>query len=177
MIRSHRAGLLLLLLTACETPPAPEESFARGNILLDSGDPRGAIQAYTDALEKNPRHAQAYNNRGLARASLHEYNLALADYDDCLALPEPFAAAYYNRGVARLRVSRKGEAVVDFTEALRLNPQYVRALAGRGLAFSAGGDRDAALADFRKVLELAPHDWVDRNSIEAEVARLSEAKK
>jgi tetratricopeptide (TPR) repeat protein len=176
MIRLQSA-LLLLFLSACQEIPTAEESFVRGNILLDAGDPRGAIQAYTDALEKSPRLAQAYNNRGLARAAINEYNLALADYDDCLSLPEPFAEAYYNRGVARFRLGRKGEAVVDFTEALKLNPQYVRALAGRGLVFSAGGDRDAALADFRKVLELAPRDWVDRKSIEAEVARLSEPKK
>jgi tetratricopeptide (TPR) repeat protein len=165
--------LVLLLLSACHEIPTAEESFLRGNLLLDSGDPRGAIDEYTAALELNPRLAQAYNNRGLSHAALREYDAAVADYDACLALPNPLSEAFYNRGVARFRLGRKGDAVIDFTEALRLNPQYVRALAGRGLVFAAGGARDPALADFRKALELAPRDWPDRKSIEAEVARLS----
>jgi tetratricopeptide (TPR) repeat protein len=169
--------LLLLVFSACQDSPSSEESFLRGNVLLDSGDPGQAIEAYTSALKQNPKLSRAYNNRGLAHAALKEYEAALADYDDCLALPEPFAEAFYNRGVARFRLGRKGEAVVDFTEALKLSPQYVRALVGRGLVFSAGGDRDSALADYRKALQLSPPDWNERKSVEAEIARLTEPKK
>jgi tetratricopeptide (TPR) repeat protein len=169
--------LALLFLIGCQHPPGAEECFARGNVLLDSGDARGAIGAYTEALEQDPSHARALNNRGLAHAALNEYGFAVQDYNDCLALPNPFAEAYYNRGVAHFRLGRKGEAVVDFTEALKLNPKYVRALVARGLAFSAGGDRDSALADFRKALELSPQDWTERKSVEAEIARLGEPKK
>ncbi len=175
MIRLRPA--FLLFLCACQEMPTAEESFLRGNVLLDSGDPRGAIDSYTTALEQNPKLPRAYNNRGLAHAALKEFDAAVADYDHCLALPEPFAEAYYNRGVARFRLDRKADAVLDFTEALKLNSQYVRAFAGRGLVFSAGGDRDSALADFRKALELAPQDWSERKSIEAEIARISEPKK
>lgn len=166
-----------VLLAACEATPTAEESFLRGNLLLDSGDPRGAIGAYSEALEQNPHYARALNNRGLAYAALKEYGFAISDYDECLALPNPFAEAYYNRGVARFRTGRKGDAVVDFTEALKLNPQYVRALVARGLVFSAGGDRDSALADFHKALQLSPPDWSERKSVEAEIARLAEPKK
>lgn len=169
--------LLLLFIAGCKELPTAEESFIRGNLLLDSGDPRAAIEEYTIALEQNPGHGLAWNNRGLAHAALKEFDFAIADYDRCLALPEPFAEAYYNRGIARFRVGRKGDAVVDLTEALKLNPQYLRALAGRGLVFSAGGDRESALADFRKALEMAPTDWPERKSVEAEVARLSEPTK
>jgi tetratricopeptide (TPR) repeat protein len=171
------APFLLMLLGACQATPTAEESFVRGNVLLDAGDPRGAIEAYTLALDQNPRLARAYNNRGLAHASLKEYEFAIEDYDHCLAQVEPFAEAYYNRGVARFRLGRKGEAVLDFTEALKLNPQYVKALVGRGLVFSAGGDRDSALADLRKALQLSPADWSERKSVEAEIARLREPKK
>jgi len=169
--------LVLTFLGACQATPPAEECFVRGNVLLDEGDARGAIEAYTEALEQNPKLARAYNNRGLAYATLREYGFALADYDDCLALPEPFAEAYYNRGVARFRLGRKGEAVVDFTEAIKLNPQYARAFVGRGLVFSAGGDRDSALADFRKALEISPPDWAERRSVEAEITRLDGPKK
>lgn len=176
MIRMQ-AVFFLLFLSACQEIPTAEDSFLRGNVLLDAGDPRGAIDAYTTALDQDPKLPRAYNNRGLAHAALKEFDAAVADYDRCIALPEPFAEAYYNRGVARFRLGRKGDAVLDFTEALKLNPQYIRAFAGRGLVFSAGGDREAALADFRKALELAPQDWPERKSIEAEIARLSEPKK
>jgi len=176
MSRSVIVGCLLLA-SACQAPRTAEESFLRGNLLLDSGDLRGAIGAYTEALDLNPRYARALNNRGLAHSALKEYEVALADYDVCLAQPEPFPEAYYNRGVARFRLGRKGEAVADFTEALKLQPRYVNALVGRGLVFSAGGDRDSALADFKKALELSPPDWVERKSVEAEIGRLAEPKK
>lgn len=167
----------IALMAACHSAPPAEECFSRGNVLLDAGEPAGAIEAYTTALEQNGRHARAYNNRGLARAALKDYEGALSDYTACLALPDPFAEAFYNRGVALLRLGRKGEAIVDFTDALKLNPQYARAHAGRGLAFAAGGDKASALADYRKALEMAPSDWSDRKAIEAEIARLSEPKK
>lgn len=176
MIR-YGAALLLVLSLGCQTPSTAEESFIRGNLLFDSGDAKGAIASYTEALEKNPKYAQALNNRGLAYASLKEYGFALSDYDNCLALPEPFAEAYYNRGVAHLHLDHKGAAVLDFTEALKLNPKYLRALVGRGLAFSAGGDRGSALADLRKALETAPPDWGERKSVEVEISRLADPGK
>src|SRR5579884_3427404 len=120
--------LALLFSCGCQYSPGAEECFARGNALLDSGDAQGAIGAYTEALEQDPRNARALNNRGLAHAALHEYGFALQDYEDCLALPGPFAEAYYNRGAALLHLGRKGDAVIDFTEALKLNPKYLRAL-------------------------------------------------
>jgi tetratricopeptide (TPR) repeat protein len=166
-----------LLPAACQSLPPADESFARGNVLLDAGDAPGAIGAYTAALQQNDRHALAYNNRGLARAALKDYEGALSDYTACLALPDPFAEAHYNRGIALLRLGRKGEAIVDFTDALKLNPQYARAHAGRGLAFAAGGDKASALADYRKALDVAPPDWSDRKAVEAEIAKLSEPKK
>jgi len=177
MIRRCGVRLLLLFGCACQTAPTPEESFLRGNVLLDSGDPRSAISAYTEALECRPQHAMALNNRGLAYAALKEYGFALADYDDCLALPEPFSEAYYNRAIALFRLGRKSDAVVDFTRALKLNPRYVRALVGRGLVFSSAGDRTSALADFRKALELSPPDWTERKAVEAEIALLTDPKK
>ncbi|HLY08749.1 MAG TPA: tetratricopeptide repeat protein [Planctomycetota bacterium] len=176
MERSLILGCLLFI-SACQTPPTAEESFLRGNVLFDSGDPQGAISAYTEAIELRPRYARALNNRGLAHAELKQYGFAIADYDDCLALPDAPAEAHYNRGIACFHLGRKGEAVVDFTEALKLNPQYVKALVGRGLVFSAGGDRDSALSDFRRALEISPPDWSERKSVEAEIARLSEPPK
>ena len=170
-------AVLGLIPAACQSLPPAEESFARGNVLLDAGDAPGAIDAFTSALEQNGRHARALNNRGLARAALRDFEGALSDYSACLALPEPFAEAHYNRGIALLRLGRKGDAIVDFTDALKLNPQYARAHAGRALAFAAGGDKASALADYRKALDVAPPDWSDRKAVEAEIARLSEPPK
>jgi hypothetical protein len=63
-----RFGLLLALVAVPATllgqpptpaPPTAEESFARGVQLHQSGDILGAIEAYQDALGKDPQRIDA----------------------------------------------------------------------------------------------------------------------
>ena len=75
-----RIGLLLALATIPATvlaqtpaPPAPapltaEESFAKGVQLQQSGDVLGAIEAYQDALGKEPQRTDARSNARLSVA-------------------------------------------------------------------------------------------------------------
>jgi tetratricopeptide (TPR) repeat protein len=171
-------GVLLLLGAGCAgNPESSDDAFARGNNAYDRHDYRGAINAYTVALEEAPAKGRIFNNRGLSRAAIGDLSGALADFDSCLSLPAPLAEGYYNRGVTRLKAGDRGGAVIDLTEAIRLIPVYPRAYAARGLILAGGGDRRGALSDLRRALELAPPDWEERKAIEMEVARLEDVKK
>ena len=44
------------------------------------GDLKGAVQDYTYAIQLNSKFATAYNNRGISREKLKEFDLAISDY-------------------------------------------------------------------------------------------------
>ena len=55
----------------------------------------------TKAIELNPQHADAYNNRGNAKYSLKEYKEAIKDFNQAIELNPQHAKAYNNRGNAK----------------------------------------------------------------------------
>ena len=58
-----------------------QSAFQQGNFLLRLRQIDGAIEAYSYAIELNPRDADAYNNRGVAYISKGECNLAIKDFN------------------------------------------------------------------------------------------------
>eukprot|EP00928_Gymnodinium_smaydae_P065343 TRINITY_DN48505_c0_g1_i1.p1 TRINITY_DN48505_c0_g1~~TRINITY_DN48505_c0_g1_i1.p1 ORF type:complete len:822 (-),score=133.52 TRINITY_DN48505_c0_g1_i1:125-2281(-) len=97
-------------------------AFARASILSDLGDGAGAIDAFSEALEADPRHAEAWSCRGIARLELGDTHGAEADAEALLALDSESASAWGLRGAARLAAERPGEAVQDLETACRLDP-------------------------------------------------------
>jgi len=68
-----------------------------------TGDFRGAIGAYTHAIQLDPRHFKAYFNRGFAHDKLGEFGKAIHDYSQALTIEPNNAYAFYNRGISRDR--------------------------------------------------------------------------
>ena len=68
--------LILTILFGCEysTP------FNQGVTLLDEGQYDQAIAYFNEALEINPRYADAYDNRGLAYYYKGQYDKACSDW-------------------------------------------------------------------------------------------------
>ncbi|GAB4573120.1 MAG: hypothetical protein Kow0077_14530 [Anaerolineae bacterium] len=133
-----------------------EDYFNRGYDRQEIGDLRGAIEAYTRAIELNPNYAEAYNNRGNARDDSGDPHGAIADYTEAIRSKPDYATAYYNRGIVRKSVDDIEGAIADYTEAIRLNPQYAEAYNNRGNARDDNGDPEGALADYNEALRLKP---------------------
>ncbi|NER36823.1 MAG: tetratricopeptide repeat protein [Oscillatoria sp. SIO1A7] len=135
---------------------APEETtiyFQRAEAYRQMGAYEEAIASYSDLIERSA-DAVAYNNRGLARYNLEDYQGSIDDYTQALRLKPSDAVSYSNRGVARLKAGDARGAVRDFDKAIELNPEYASAYNNRGLACSSLDDRPAAIEDLRKAAEL-----------------------
>ncbi|MEO1068623.1 MAG: tetratricopeptide repeat protein [Cyanobacteria bacterium J06638_6] len=100
-----------------------EDFFSQGGEKLDQNDYQGAIKDYTQAVELNPRYAEAYNNRGVAYARLGDRQSAIADYDRAIGLNPDYALAYANRGSSRRELGEREKAAIDYWQAAQLYQQ------------------------------------------------------
>ena len=132
-----------------------------------------AIADFTNAIEINPRYADAYRSRGWAWSDKREYDKAIADYTKVIEINPKDAEAYDYRG----RVwERKGDYdkakadfaqaddlkygysrdIADYTKAIKINPKDADAYYHRGCIWGKKGDYDKAIADLTKAIELDP---------------------
>ena len=119
-------------------------------------NPAKQITSCTDFLDKNPKSAEAYNNRGFAFARINSTKEAIADFGLAVKFDPKFALAYNNLGIA-LRVSgRNDEAIKEFTKAIEIDPKYVTARVGRGISLMVKRDFDAAGKDFDEAIKIDP---------------------
>ena len=102
--------------------------FSVGYLLEKSKVPISAsediILAYDRAISLKPDYAEAYNNRGVAKAEQNRHVDAIADYDRAISLKPDYADAYNNRGVAKADLGQRDMAIVDYDKAIQLQPDY-----------------------------------------------------
>jgi lipoprotein NlpI len=130
--------------------------YNEGLIKVQKGDLDGAIAAYNQALDLDPKMAIAYYNRGNAKNSEGNLDGAIADYTQALVLNPSIALAYCNRGFARQSKGDSDGALADYAHALALNPKMAVALYNRGLIKVQKGDLDGAIADSSQAIDLDP---------------------
>ena len=116
----------------------------------------GAIADFNRALQLDPKNANAYRNRGIAKIELGDLNGAIADYNRALQFDPKFAAAYVNRGLAKQEKGDLDSAIVDYNRAFELNPKLGWAYVDRGSAKLLKSDAAGAIGDFNRALELDP---------------------
>ena len=92
--------------------------FNRGNAKSVRADYEGALQDYTQAIERNwteKVRPSTYFNRANAYADLHQFEEAVADYDK--AGNHESANVHFNKGNALVALGRFGEALQCYQEA------------------------------------------------------------
>jgi serine/threonine protein kinase/tetratricopeptide (TPR) repeat protein len=93
-----------------------------------TGDLRGAIDALTKILEREPDNVAVLSQRGQFYLVVRAYTLASRDFDRAITLSPDKAALYQGRGFARVKLAQREEGVKDAEEALRRGPRSARAL-------------------------------------------------
>jgi len=119
-----------------------------------------AEEEYWRHKNRDPKDADAYNNRGLAWSNKGDTDRAIADFNRAIELDPKYVYAYNGRGLAWYNKGDTDRAIADYNRAIELDPKNAYAYYNRGLAHEdrEGGDLASALTDFRTFVRLSPND-------------------
>jgi tetratricopeptide (TPR) repeat protein len=136
---------------------------AEVNVLFDQafaatgqGDFGAAETYWSEILERYPRNAAVWSNRGNARVSQNKLKEAIEDYNQSIALAPDQPDPYLNRGTALEGLHDWQAAIADYNHVLELDPQDTAAYNNRGNAQAGLGNWDAALNDYQQATKLNP---------------------
>lgn len=93
-----------------------KQSFAAGDFVA-------AVEAFSRAIEVDPQNAEAYYQRGWARAHIGDVEGELADWSKAVELDPQRAAAYADRAAARVALGDVHGALADWLQAIHLEPE------------------------------------------------------
>ncbi len=85
--------------------------FIQGNEAYKKRDFEKAIGFFSEAIEKTPSFADAYNNRGSAKLASDDINGAITDFEKAVSLDKDFILAKYNLADALSNTSRLDESL------------------------------------------------------------------
>ena len=116
----------------------------------------------------------AYNSRGVAKASLSDFEGAISDYNQALEINPNSARAYNNRGNAKEKLRDIKGAISDYDQALGINPNYTYAYNNRGNAKRNLRDFEGAISDYNLALEINHNFAYAYNNKELTLKRIKE---
>ncbi len=114
-----------------------------------------AIAGYTAAIEKDPKLAMAYRQRGVIYLATQERVKGLSDLRKCAEL-NPRDVSVFAALARALKETDREEAIGLLEKHIRLAPIDATALNELALLRRDAGQMDEALADLNRLVELAP---------------------
>jgi Tfp pilus assembly protein PilF len=154
------AAVLTLAVAFAVAQPAVSDDAAthlnRAKVLINGGDYDAAMRDLSQAIQIDPKLAEAYNVRGFIYHRKKDYDLAIADFDQAIRLNPKSAATFNNRGNSWLEKGDFARALTDLNQAVQLGPTQAAFYNNRGSAKREQGDLDGALTDYEQALRLDP---------------------
>ena len=145
--------------------------FERGLELEQTGAPfEDIIQAYTKAVQLDPRSAGALVNLGTVLFNGHAWSDAEEHYKKALEIDGNYPLAHFNLGNLYDERGDTANALHHYCEALRLNPNYADAHYNVALLYQSLNDVMKAVRHWRAYLKL------DGQSTWSHIARRELAK-
>jgi tetratricopeptide (TPR) repeat protein len=102
---------------------------------------------WTRAIEKNPKNAEAYLERGWDYNELQQYDNAVYDLTQAIKLSPNSAIAYSRRAWVHDTLGEYQKALSDATRAIHLNPKNADAYQARAFAYASLGESAKAQKD------------------------------
>ncbi len=117
-----------------------------------------ALDGLNLLLDRYPKSAPDYNNRGLIHFQAGDWAAAIADYDRAIDLDEDLAKAYNNRANYYAAKGDLFAAVADYQTAIEIDPSNVRAWINQGITFRELEMYIPALDNFEQALDLVAEE-------------------
>jgi tetratricopeptide (TPR) repeat protein len=111
---------------------------------------------WNDNVTKKPNLSTALMNRGLAYATLGQWEKAIDDYSKAIENAPIDAETYDNRGVAYCTLEQWGKAIDDFSRAIKIDSNFLRAYYNRGITYGRIGQLDKSIADYSRIIQIYP---------------------
>jgi predicted Zn-dependent protease len=129
-----------------------------GNVHAHNGDPNAALKDYTLALERDPKMATGYVNRGFVLNDLRQPGNASKDFQTALQLQNNYGEAHLGLAFAYLQLHRPKPAVKQLDLAEKsLGKSHALRLA-RAEGFRQEQDFAHAATEYRAALTEDPND-------------------
>ena len=115
-----------------------------------------ALRHYQNAIQLNPKYADAFLNMGRLYCEIGDYDNAIQSLHNAIQLKPNNADAYNFMGSAYYFKRKNDEAIQSFQNAIQLKPNFVQAYCGIGLTYNDAGKYKEAIQSFQKVIDLNP---------------------
>jgi tetratricopeptide (TPR) repeat protein len=131
-----------------QNPNDPTLLLRLGTAYYQVGRLDAAYNAYTKAIQQNPKLAEAYHSRSVVLADKGEFEKAIRDATDSISINPTSTRAYNNRGFAYMQMGYFDRALDDLNKALELDDRFAIAYFNRGIVYNSIGDFSKANKDF-----------------------------
>ena len=133
-------------------------SMERGKSELERRRYADAVRWFSNAIRRDPAHAEAYKLRGTAQEKLGLPQKAVHDFTKYIELKPRDPAGYIGRADARNFNQEHAAALEDYNFAVKLSPSSVAAYIGRGLAYVGLQRYGDAIKEYQWALKLDPNN-------------------
>jgi tetratricopeptide (TPR) repeat protein len=175
-----RCGLIVFALlpawAAAQTGADAEERFARGVQLQQAGDVLGAIQAYQEAIAREPDRIDARSNLGAAYVHLGRYEDAAGQYRKALGIDPYNKKVRFNLALALYKGANVPDAADELKRVVDRDPRNKSArllladcnlqMGQDGLVVSLLSGRDGEFGDDRLFAYLLGNALIRRDEVE-----------
>jgi len=138
--------------------PSALASFRGGVAAQQRGELERAAEAYRQAIEAEPRFAEAHANLGAVLARLGQYDQAVLSYDRALRINPQLNGARLNLGLAHYRAGALTAAIDAFKAAYAADPSLLQARQLLGLVLVEAGKGAEAIPHLEASAQTAPDE-------------------
>jgi Tfp pilus assembly protein PilF len=146
-------------ISIAQIDPVAVRYFDAGTSKYQTGNYRGALLDWNQAIAIDPKFALAYHHRAVLKdTQFQDYLGASIDYDRAIAIDPKFGLAYRNRAVLKdTRLKDYPGALADCDRAIAIDPQLALAYHSRAIIKDARfKDYQGALADYNRAISINP---------------------
>ena len=128
----HEGRILQYAVIEPDSEKVVVQRFIKGKKLAaEQGKEEEALAALNRVIDKDDKHALAYERRGFVNYLLQNYSGAIYDFNKCISYDPSIASAYYWRAKVHMRKEEWQDAIADLNlatrKAIALQPIYWKA--------------------------------------------------